>query len=67
MSLKCHFDKKTNRRYDVILGRDLLIALLLDLNFSINIIIGDEGKYEGCLAPMVYLSNYDFKSSTKKS
>ena len=45
----------------MILGRDLLIALGLYLNFSEDIIIGGEGPYEGCSAPMVDLSNYDFK------
>ena len=55
---------KTNIRYDMILGRDLLIALGLDLNFSENLIIGSEGPYEWCLAPMSDLSYYEFKSLT---
>ena len=45
----------------MILGRDLLNALGLDLKFSENIIIHGEGPYEGCLAHMVNLSNYEFK------
>ena len=53
-------DNKTNRRYDMILGRDLLTALGLDLKFSENLIVGGEGPREGCLSTMDELSNYDF-------
>ena len=64
LSWKCPVDNKINRSYDMILGRDLITALGLDLKFSENIIIGGEGPYEGCLGPMVDLSNYDYKSLT---
>ena len=37
---KSHVDESTNGKYDMILGRDLLTALGLDLNFSDNVIIG---------------------------
>ena len=37
---KCHMDESTNGRYDMILGRDLLTALGLDLKFSENVLIG---------------------------
>ena len=50
----------------MILGRDLLTALVMGLNFSENIFIGGEGSYEGCSAPMVDVSNYDFTSLTYK-
>ena len=46
----------------MILGRDLLTALVLDLKFPENLIIGGEGPYEGCLAPMSDLSRYRSKS-----
>ena len=49
----------------MILGRDLLTSLGLDLKFSENIIIGGEGSYEGCSELMVNLSNYYFKSLTE--
>ena len=62
MSQKCHVDNKTNIRYDMILDRDLLTTLFLDLKFFKNIIIGGKGPYEGCLTPMVDLNNYEFKS-----
>ena len=61
---KFHVANKTNIRYDMILSRDLLIALGLDLKFSEKLIIGGEGPYEGCLAPMTDLIYYDFKSLT---
>ena len=32
--LKFHVDESTNGRYDMILGRDLLTALVLYMNFS---------------------------------
>ena len=57
---KFHVDEYTKGRYNIILGRDLLIALVLDLKFSENFIIGGEGTYEGCLSPMVDVSNYEF-------
>ena len=50
----------------MILGKNLLIAMGLDLKFSDNIIIGVEVPYEGCSSPMVYVRNNDFKSITDK-
>ena len=49
----CHADEYTNRRYGMILGRDLLTTLELDLKFSEKFILGGEGPREGCSAPMV--------------
>ena len=59
---KFHMDESTNGRYYMILGRDLLTALVLDLKFSKNVIICGEGPYEGCSAPMMDVSNYNFTS-----
>ena len=42
---KCHVDESTNVRYDMILGRDLLTALGLNLKFYDNIIIGRKVPY----------------------
>ena len=42
---KFHVNESTNSRYDMSLGRDLLTALGLDLKFSENIIIIEEGPY----------------------
>ena len=55
---------KTNIRYDMILVRDLLITLGLDLKFSEKLIIGGKGLYEGCLVSMDDLSYYKFKPLT---
>ena len=63
---KFHVDESTNGRYGMILDRDLLIPLGLNFKFSRNVIIGGEGPHEGCLAPMVDVSNYDFMSITDK-
>ena len=54
---KCHVDRSINGRYYMILGRDLLTALGLDLKISDNVILGREGPYKGCSAPMLDVSN----------
>ena len=45
VTCKFHVYKSTNGRYDMVLGRDLLITLVVDLKFSNNVIIGGEGPY----------------------
>ena len=67
MTWKFNVDVSTNGRYDMILGRDLLTSLGLDLNFYENVIIGGEGTYKGCSVPMVDIRNYNFKSITGKT
>ena len=67
LTWKCHVDEYTNVRYDMILGGELLTALVLDLKFSYKVILGVEGPYKGCSAPMVYVSNYDFNIITAKT
>ena len=64
VSFKCHVDRSTNSRYNMILGRYLLTDLGLDHKFSENIIIGCGGPFKGCSAPMVDLSTYYFKPLT---
>ena len=61
---KCYVAKLTNSRYNMILGRDLLTALGLDIKFSENIILGGDGTFIGCSAPIVDVSTYDFKTLT---
>ena len=58
MMWNCQVDKFTTDRYNIILCRDLLTALGLDLKFSENFIIDSDGKYEGCSSPMVDFKNY---------
>ena len=67
MTWKFHIEKSTNVRYDMILGRDLLTALGLDIKFYDNVIVGGEGPYEGCSSPIFYVSNYNFKSISDKT
>ena len=66
MTRKCHIDEPTNGRYNMILGRDLITALGMDLKFSENVMNGGEGPYKGCSASMVDVNNYKFKFLTKK-
>ena len=44
---KCHIYESTKGRYDMILCRDLLTVLGLDLKFSNNVILGRERPYVG--------------------
>ena len=44
----------------MILGRDIITTLVLDIKFSDNVVIGVEGPYGGFLAPLVDVSNYGF-------
>ena len=55
-----HVDESVNGRYDMILGKDLINSLVLDLKLSENVIICGEGPCEGYLAPMFDASNYNF-------
>ena len=48
----------------MILGRDLLTALGLDLKFSENIILGGDRPFKGCSVSMVDFITYDFKPLT---
>ena len=51
----------------MIVGRDLLTALGLELKLSENFIIGGKGIYEGCPKPMADIINYDFVTVTDKT
>ena len=50
----------------MILVIDLLTALVLDIKFFRNIIIGGDGAYKRCLAPIVDMNEYYFISLTYK-
>ena len=64
---KFHVDKYTNSRYDMILGRDLITALGLDLKFYGNVILGGEVPYKECSVPMVDVINYNYNIITDKT
>ena len=67
MTRKCHVDDSAEGKYGMILGRYLLIALGLGINFYEHIIISGAGTYEGCLEAMVDIKNYGFKNRTDKT
>ena len=54
-------DDSARGRYDMILCRDLLTALWLNIKFPKNIIEADDGPFKGSTAPMVDLGVYIFK------
>ena len=64
---KYQVDESTNGRYNMILGRELITALGLDLKFSGDVIIVHNGIYEGCLSSMVGVSNCNLTSLTDKT
>ena len=64
---KCHEDESSTSKYDMILGRDLLPALGLDINFSENVMHGGERPYKGSLAPIVDVNNHDSNILTAKT
>ena len=57
----CHIDDSAKGRYYMILGRDLLTALGLNIKFSYRVIKSDGGTFKGLTAPMVDLGMYEFK------
>ena len=57
----------TEGRYDMILGRELPIVLVLHIKFSENVIIDGSVPYEGWFLPMFDKSNYEFKYLTDKT
>ena len=59
---KCHLADSIESRYDIILGRDLLNALVLDLKFPKYFTGSGKGSYKDCSAPMVELTDFDFKA-----
>ena len=48
-------------RYDMILGRDILTALVLNLEFCDHIIEGNDGPFKGSMAPMFDMGTHEFK------
>ena len=55
-----HVDDSSKGRYDMILGRYLLIELGLNLKFSEHVIESDDGPFKGSTTPMVDLGMYVF-------
>ena len=57
----------TESRYYIILGRELLTALGLSIEFSEHVKIGSSVLNEGHLEYMVGVNNYDFITLTDKT
>ena len=58
LTWKCHVDDSAKGRYNMILGRDLLTELLLNLKLSARVIEAYDGPFKGSTTPMVYLITY---------
>ena len=61
MTWNFYVDDSDNSRYDMILGRDLLTALGLNLKSSDHVIEADDGPFKGSTPPMVDMGMYEFK------
>ena len=55
-----YVDESSKDRFNIILCRDLLTRLGLDIKFSDHVIIYSVRQSEGFSAPMVDVNNYDF-------
>ena len=58
---KCHVDDSAKGRYDVIIGRDLLSELRINLKCSEQVIEAYYGPSKGSKTPMVDSVTYIFK------
>ena len=54
-------DDSAKGRYDIILGQNKLIELVLNLKFSEHVIEVGDGPFNGSTTPMVDLGTYTFK------
>ena len=61
MTWKCHVDDSNAGRCDIIIDRDLLNKLGIDIKISMNTIECSEGPYQGCTTPIVNIDDYDFE------
>ena len=60
-----HLDNSQGRhRYGMILGRNILYELKIDLCFSNNTTRENGGTYEGCTNPMKIISKIHFNFSS---
>ena len=57
----CHVDDFAKGRYDMILYRDILTTLVLNIKFSDHVIESYYGHFKGYTAPMFDLGAYEFK------
>ena len=62
MTCNCQVDDSSKGRYDMILRRDILTALGLNLELCDHVIEADDGTFKGYTTPMFDLVPYEFKS-----
>ena len=58
-----HVDESAKCGYNIILGRDILTELVLNIKLSENVIEAGDGPFSRSTTPMVYLGAYIFKES----
>ena len=63
MTCNFHVNDSSKGRYDMILGRDILTALGLNLKLCDHVIEADDGTFKGYTTPMVNIGTYEFKYS----
>ena len=61
MTWKCHVDDYAKDRYEMILGRDILTQLRLNLKWYDHFIEADDVPLKGSTSPTVHLGTYIFK------
>ena len=61
MACNCHVNESAKSSCDIVLGRDLLTALSLNIKFSKKVINVHDRYLKGSSAPMVNLGKYTFK------
>ena len=61
MTWNCHLDESAKGGYDMILGKDLLNDLGLNIKLSDCVIESDDGPFKGSVSPIVDLGTYEFK------
>ena len=57
----CHVDDSAKGKYEMVLGRYILTALVLNLKLSDHVIEADAGTLKGSTEPMIVLDTYEFK------
>ena len=45
----------------MIIGMDIINTILIEMDFYYNTIDQGKGYYQGCMAPMVVINDYDFQ------
>ena len=61
LTWNCHVDDSDKGICDIIIGRDILTDLGLNLKLSYPVIEADYEPFKGYMAPMVVLGTYEFK------